>query len=282
MTIVRRLDRILPLAALCLASVAAGQEYKTYDEAMREGARLLRDRQFTAAQKPLEAALALAADDAARMRVYQALLPAYRQLPEIEKMLEAQEFILRNAQQRAPRSLAGRDVASFLHQRGKLDEGIKRYEEQLKKEPEDVAALAILSAAYRLQRNNRGQELARRMDEVERKLARQIAERHERDAQAAPRLQAWHYKDAALAWLEAEDNGKALEAAKKSAASPPEERTTILAYYWRDALGDVFLKTGEPQLAASQFQAAIPNAPAQPQRESVEKKLAEAKAAAGE
>ena len=117
---------LLSAAVALLAAPATAQQFNTFDQAMREGTRLVRDRQFAASQAPLEAALALAPDDAARLKVYQALLPAYRQLPEVDKMLEAQEFILRHSEQRAGRSLASRDVASFVHQRGKTEEATSR------------------------------------------------------------------------------------------------------------------------------------------------------------
>ena len=108
---------LLALAAvvqLATPVVLAQDKYRDFNDAMSQGARLLRDMQFAAAQEPLEAALKLAADDQARVRVYQALRQPYRQLPEIDKMLEAQEFILRHTAQKAGRSLAARDLASFL------------------------------------------------------------------------------------------------------------------------------------------------------------------------
>jgi hypothetical protein len=116
---------------------------------------------------------------------------------------------------------------------------------------------------------------------VERELAAGVAQRLEREAEASPQSAASHLKDAAQFWLEAGDKPKALAAAKRSAASPPEERSSLLAYYWHDGLGDVFLAVSEPQLAMAQFEAALAITQIEPQRKATEMKLAEARKAAG-
>src|SRR5205085_854823 len=95
-----------------------------------------------------EAALGLAKVDAQRLKAYQALVPAYRQSSEIDKMLAAQEFIIRHTDRRAGRSIAARDVVSFAFQRGKLDAITERYDAQLQKNPKDPAALSILAAIF--------------------------------------------------------------------------------------------------------------------------------------
>jgi tetratricopeptide (TPR) repeat protein len=259
------------------------QKYKDYRDAMNAGVRLANNGDHAASIEPLEAALHLATDDAQRLRTTQALIPAYRGLPEIDKMLAAQEFIIRHTERRAGRSLAARDVASFLHQRGKLDVGIEKYDSQLKQNPKDPAALTILAIIFTEAKRNdpRGAELKKRLEELDRDLARQLAEQKEKDASTAPQLAASNLKDAATAWLEAGDKDKALAAAKNAAAGPPEQRTQILTYQWRDSLGDVFLKVGEPKLAIEQFEAALAATDQPGLKKSVEKKLAEARAAAG-
>lgn len=279
---------LLVVALACLASavlpasVQAQQEYKTFEEARSAGMKLARNRQYAESQEPLEAALRLAPDDKARLSVYQALVPAYRILPEIDKMLEANEFIIRHSDRTAGRSLPARDVASFLHQRGKVDVGIERYEAQLKKDPDDIAALSILAVIYtRLKRDEgRGQEFASRQGEVDRKIAQGVAQRLEKEAQASPDVAASTLKDAAQLWLEAGEKAKAVATAKRSASSPPEKRSEVLTFYWREGLGDVFLATAEPKLAVEQFEAAVASAAFDQQRKAAEKKLAEAKAAA--
>ena len=60
---------------------------------------------------PLEAALKLAADDKDRLKAYRALVPSYRLLAEIDKMLEAQEFVIRHTDGKAGRSNAAGDLA---------------------------------------------------------------------------------------------------------------------------------------------------------------------------
>src|SRR5438874_11014102 len=128
------------VSALCI--VAAGEltaraqeKYTDFNDAYAVAARLVRKGDYPAAVAPLEAALMLAKDDADRKKAYEALVPAYRLQPEIDKMLVAQEFIIRHTDRRAGRSIAAREVASFLLTRGKLDAAIERYDAQLKKDP---------------------------------------------------------------------------------------------------------------------------------------------------
>jgi tetratricopeptide (TPR) repeat protein len=278
------LTSALLLAGLtALAPPAAGQEkYKDFSDAYRQGTKLVRDKQLAAAQEPLEAALKLASDDTERMQAYEALLPVYRQLPEIDKMLEAREFYIAHSERRAGRSVAARDLASFLHQRGKIDVAIARYDVRLQKDPKDIIALSVLATVYsRVKRDDElGPKYTQRLDEANREIATRLAQRLEKDAEAAPQTAAFLLKDAATAWLEADDKPKALAAAKKSAASPPESRSDLLIYYWRDGLGDVFLATGEPALAIPHFEAAIAATSIAGQKTASEKKLADAKAAA--
>src|SRR5437868_1340479 len=101
-------------------AVQAQEKYSDFDDAMLAAGRYLRKNDYPSAVPPLEAALTLAKDDAQRLKVYQALVPAYRQLPEIDKMLTAQEFIIRHTDRSAGRSLAARSAVSFAFQRGKL------------------------------------------------------------------------------------------------------------------------------------------------------------------
>jgi len=272
---------LLVLVSLCPLALAQ-RPSKEFSDALNDGIRLVNAKKYTEAQAPLETALRLAANDEQRQRVYQPLVPVYRQLPEVDKFLEAQEFIIRNADRKTGRSLPARDVASFLFQRGKLDAGIQRYEAALKANPKDPAALGVLTVIYSRHKEDkvRSAALTARQDALDAELATVLAARLEKDAEAAPRTAASLLKDAATAWLEAGDKAKALAAAKKSLTQPPEQRGDLLVFYWRDGLGDVFLATGEPALAAEQFQAAIAAAGnLATQRQVTEKKLAEAKAA---
>jgi tetratricopeptide (TPR) repeat protein len=271
------------LAIVCLSSLAVAQEkYKDFEDAFIEAARHVRKGDYPAAVGPLEAALALAKDDAQRKRAYEALVPAYRQSPDIEKMLATQEFIIRHTDRKAGRALSARDAASYLFQRGKLDMGIERYDNLLKTKPSDPAALTILAMIYAQSKRSdpRTVELKQRLDNLDQDLARQLAERLEKDAEVAPRTVAWHLKDAASAWLEAGDKAKALATAKKSAAGPAEQRSQILTYQWHSGLGDVFLEAGEPQAAITHFEAAIASIDQPGLKKTAEKKLAQARGTA--
>jgi tetratricopeptide (TPR) repeat protein len=273
---------VLLTAAVLLTPHVAGQENRDFEEAFREGTKLLADMQFAAALAPLEKALKLAPDDAARLRVYERLLQPYRQLPEIDKMVEAQEFIIAKSERRPARARASRELANFLHQRGKTDESIARYDARLKADPKDVAALSVLETILtKVKRDRqRGPGLTERLGILDRELAAKLAARLEEDAKAAPQTAATIYKDAASAWLEADEKAKAVAAAQKSLVCLPEERSDLLAFYWRNGLGEVFLAAGEPTQAIGQFEAALKVVTVEGYRKDTEKKLAEAKAAA--
>jgi tetratricopeptide (TPR) repeat protein len=284
---IRRLYLVAFLISLPALSVASAQEeYKRFSDAISAGNKLLREKQYAAAQVPLEAALKLADSEPAereqrKLRTYEMLVPCYRQLPEIDKMLEAHEYIIPHTDRRAGRMNAARDLASFLHQRGKIKEAIARYDGKLQKDPKDITALSVLAIIYtRVDRNEElGLKYTQRVEDANREIASRYAEKLEKDAAAAPQTAAFTLKDAAAAWLEAGDKPKALAAAKKSAASPPEARNDLLVYYWRDGLGDVFLGVGEPALAIPQFEAALAATSIAGHKQATEKKLAEAKAA---
>jgi tetratricopeptide (TPR) repeat protein len=269
--------------ALCFPGTLLAQDaFRTFDEAFGAGARLARNQQFAEAQAPLEAALKLAADDKDRLKAYQALVPSYRQLAEIDKMLEAREFIIRHTNGKAGRSNAAGDLASFLHQRGKTDVAIARYDAALKANADDIAALSVLAAIYTGTKRDkvRGPEFTKRLDAVNKQLARKHAEQLEKDAETAPRTAATILKDAAAAWIEADDKPRALAAAKKSLASLPEDRGDLLVYFWRRGLGDALLAAGEPAQAIEQFKAALAVVTIEGYRQDTEKQLAEAQAAA--
>jgi tetratricopeptide (TPR) repeat protein len=274
---------VCAFAAICGAA-RAQQKYASFNDAMAAAARHARNGDYPAAVAPLEAALTLAKDDAERLKAYEALVPPYRLHPEIDKYLVSQEFVIRHTNARAGRSLAARDVVSIAYTRGKLDSLTQRYDAELKKNPNDPAALTILTALFteRKRDDPRGPELKRQLDYLDRDLAREHAERLEKDADAAPRTSGWHLKNAAAAWLEAGDKPKALAAAKKSAAGPPETRSGILAMQWNEGLGDVFVETGEAPLAIKHFESALASTDQPALKKRIEKKLAEARGVASQ
>lgn len=255
-------------------------DYKTADEAYSVGVALARARNYAGSREPLEAALRLAPDDAYRLKVYEALMPAYRELPDTDKMVEAAEFVIAHADQRAKRSNESNALASFLFQRGKLDEAVSKYEARLKERSDDVVALSILNGAYRGRRDNkeRGAAVAATLAIVDKQLAARLADSLERNANADPKAAAALYKDAATAWLEAGDTPRALAAAKKSQASPPEDRSSVLKYFWHKGLGDVFAAADQPADAKTEYEAALNFAPGDGGKKELQKKLDEIKA----
>jgi tetratricopeptide (TPR) repeat protein len=267
-----------------LPGVLRAQEtYRSHDEAFVAGAKFIRNQEYAKAQAPLEAALRLAADDQQRLKTYRALVPSYRLLGEIDKMLETQEFILRHTDGKVGRSSAAGDLVSFLHQRGKTDEAIARYEAVVKSDDSDIAALSVLAAIYARTKRDavRGDEFTKRLAAANQQLATKYAQQLEKDAEAAPRTAASILKDAAAAWIEANDKPRAIAAARKSLASPPEDRDALLVYFWRRGLGDVFLAAGEPREAVPQFEAALAVVTIDGYRQDTEKQLAAARATAG-
>jgi tetratricopeptide (TPR) repeat protein len=254
--------------------------YKSAEEAYRVGAAYVSTRNYEASLEPLEAALQLDPDDELRLKINLALIPAYRTLPELDKFIGACEFVIDKADSAAKRSMIRRMLLGAVHVRGKADELIKRHEEILKKDGRNRLSLFILSEAYaRLKRDpERAAELIEQLAKLDEKpdgpidvnqkasLAQQYvrakkyaqgAQLYEQIAPLDPKLAAWHYKEAAAAWLGSGDKEKALAAAKNSIASAPEQRSGLLAYFWHRGLADVFLATGEPQLAIDHYRQAM-------------------------
>lgn len=278
-------------------------KYTNADEAYSMGAVLYNARNFAGSQEPFEAALRLAPDDKYRVKVYRALLGAYRQLPEIDKFVEAVDFIITKSDSAAERSLARTDLLSFVHQRGKTNDLAKRYEAVLAKDDKNVTALYILSELYAdLKRDaKRSAELLERLAKVtaaegeplnvaaSAKLAQQYvkqgkykegAELFEKITPLDSGLAAWHWKEAAQAWIKAKDKARALAAAKAAVAAGPEKRGELLLHFWHRALGQVFVEVGEPGLAIEHFEAAIAHTKIEGYIKDCQGELASAKAAA--
>ena len=265
------------LVALCfLPGLASAQTYSSFREAMAAGQTQLRSRNFAGSQAPLEAALQLAKTDEQRFQAYEALQPAYRQLPDIDKMTEAYEFIVRHTDTTAGRSLSAAAYASFVYQRGQGDKTIERYEARLKQDRDDLPALSALSALYsrtRRDKKERENEVETRLKRLNTEMAVKKAETLEQQAEENKMISAWLWKNAAIAWLEAEDPPRARKAAEKSLQAPPEARTEILTMMWREGLGDVFLAAGDKPAATREYAEAVKVAPSDPLRKNVEKKL---------
>lgn len=283
----------------------AKSKYTSADEAYGVGAARYNSRKFAESREPLEAALVLAPDAEYRIRVYRALLASYRQLATIDQFVEASEYIIQNSDRDAEQSLTRRSLLSFLHERGKMDPYIKRHEERLKVAPQDRLSLYVLSEIYSDYNENpaRSIELLKQLSQldgnkentavdvnVSAKLAMQHvrakefqkgAELFEQIAAQDEKLAAWHWKEAANAWLKLKENDKALAAAKKSAEAAPEKRSELLTHFWHRQLGDVFLATGQAELAIPHFEQAIASTKIEGYVKDCQTSLAEAKKKAG-
>lgn len=294
-----------------LAPVAAGAQekpaskYKNANEAYSAGAKFYNERNFAAAEEPFEAAFQLSDDPKQKLRIQKALMESYRLSKEIDKMTGAVEYVITHSDQAAEQSLVRRSFLSFVHQRGRTDDVVKRYEEQLKKEPENRTALFLLSEIYvELKKDpKRGAELVEKLAAVDKKsgkpvsvlqqaqLAQQYvaakkfkegAELFEKIAPDDEKLAAWHWKEAAAAWLKAGEKGKALDAAKKSLGAKPEGRSEQLAYFYHKGVADVLLDAGEAKLAVPQYELALTLTKIDGYLKECKEKLAKAKDLAGE
>ncbi|MCA9056213.1 MAG: hypothetical protein KDA75_20425, partial [Planctomycetaceae bacterium] len=227
-----------------------------------------------------EAALKLAPDDVTRVRIYRALLPAYRQESDWLLGAGALEFIITHSNQPAERSVARTEVMSFLQARGKGDAAVARDEERLKVNPQDEGTLYILMEVFtRLEPNpqraavllEQWRDLKQKSGEemkvpeaaqlagqyVKQKKFREGAELFEATAPRDPKLAAWHFKEAAAAWLKAGDVERALAAANASAESQPESRGDLLEHFWHRGLADVFFECGDFKQAIPHYEQAI-------------------------
>ncbi|HRX79744.1 MAG TPA: hypothetical protein P5307_11825 [Pirellulaceae bacterium] len=288
-----------------LCSVAGAEtKYKTADEAFGVGAVFYNSRNFEASREPFEAALKMAPDDKFRLKVYEALIPSYRLLPDSDKMIEACEFIIEKSDRPAQQSLTRTALIGFAYQRGKIDDLIGEQEKRLKKDEKDRMALYILSEVYARAKPDpkKAIEYTNRLSKVDGKgdapvdvlqsgnLARQYtsakqykeaAELYEKIAPLDDKLAAWHWKEAAQSWLKLGDKKRALAAAKKSHESEPEARNDQLAHFWHRGLGDVLLATGEAKLAVGHFEKAIELTKIEGYVKSTKESLTEAREKAG-
>ncbi|MEQ9409444.1 MAG: hypothetical protein RIK87_17030 [Fuerstiella sp.] len=125
------------------------RKYSSAKEAFQVGAAFYNARNYRASREPFEAALRLAKDDPElTLKINQALLASYRLIPEFEPFRDAAEFVIRNHHHDATRSITRRSFLSFSYQRGQMENLVKRYEKQLKKDPDNWLAVYLLSEIY--------------------------------------------------------------------------------------------------------------------------------------
>lgn len=297
------------IVLLCLGiwltpGVGAGQDTTAKAEAAYQRGLLLRaGKDPEKAMEALEEALKLAPDDKYRVKVYRALLPIYRALPDVHPMLLALEFMIANSDSKAERYLKRTEVVSFAYQRGKMDLLRLRYETRLLNVPDDQTALHLLADIYDryLPDPRRGVQIGETLlgliektqketdvrvgDQLARQYGKagdwkQSALLYEKIAPLDKKETAHHLMSAAKAWLKWKDPDKALAAAKKSSEAPPEKRSELLTYFWHRGLADVFLEAGEPKLAIGHYEKALEHTRIEGYRRDCEGKLAEARAKA--
>jgi tetratricopeptide (TPR) repeat protein len=271
----------LPLAVLSAALVAAAlaaPDSKEADAAYSEGAKHVNAREYKEAIGPLERALSLAPDDTYRVKVYRALMPAYRTLPGPEKMAEACEFLLRHSDQLAERRATAASLSAFYLQRGLTDAQMKRYRELYEKDKGDYAAVSMMSELARDARleKDTAEAYKKRYQEAERGLAGRLAAAQEDLAGKDKAQEAWRWKEAAVLWVVAGDRPRALAAAAKAEAAGPETRD-LLAHFWHAQLGDVYAEGGKHAEALKHYEKALAATTIKGYQDACQKKIEEAK-----
>lgn len=264
------------------SSVAAQTPYRNAQDAFSAGARLYNARKYAESRAPFEAALALSEDNVFKVRVYRALMESYRQLTEIDKMLEATDFIFEHGESTVENSLTARSLASFVHQRGKTADVVKTYEAKLKATPRSKPALYALTEIYRQADKNptRREELLKVLAEVQREDEAKLATKFEKLAADQPQLAGVHWKDAAAAWVRADDKEKALAAVQNASSAGPDNRNDQLAHHWHKGMGDIYLALEKPKEAIPHFETAIEKTKIAGYIKTCQEQLAKAKAAA--
>jgi tetratricopeptide (TPR) repeat protein len=273
--------RVAVALVICWCSSFAplwAQNQNQADEAYSEGARYVNRREFDKARAPLETALQLAPDNKFRLKVFQALMPVYRTLPETDKMLEAAEYVIRYSDSLTDRSVAVNNLGSFLYQRGKVDEQVKRYREVVAAEADDYVAIAMLAELARPARLDRAvsHQYRERFEKAQRELAAKLAEQKEAVAEQDTMQKTWLWKEAAVLWSKSGDHAKAVAAATKAEQTGPETRGT-LNHHWHANLGDVYLAAEKYAQAVEHFEKAIETTTIKGYQDSCKIKLNDAK-----
>lgn len=271
---------LLLFSLVLFTPLRAETKFQSAEEAWRVGAAFYNSQNYAAAREPFEAALALAPDEAYRLKVHEALLAVYRTIPESEPFIASAEYIIKHSTRDAQQSLTRRALLAFVYQRGLVDGFVKRHEEVLAKEPNNRQSLFILSELYSTMKREpaKAADLIERLAKVDGKegqplnvlqsqnLARQYtqakkfkeaAELYEQIAPLDEKLAAWNWKEAAACRLKLGERDQALAAAMKAHESEPEARNDQLAHFWHRNLADTFLELGKPELAIPHYEQAI-------------------------
>jgi tetratricopeptide (TPR) repeat protein len=277
------MSRILCGLVTCCLLMPSALADDSPEASLQFGIANLRLKKFKEAIKPLDDAFKSAIKEDTKLRAAEGLMRANRETADFAGYLDAADYVIIHNDRKAGRSVNASQVHSFIHFTGKTDEAIKRYEDRLKEDANDLAALNVLARIYdRSDRANktRAQELNEKLNGINKEIATKHAKRLEAEAADNVDLRAWLLKDAAHFWLEASEPASALAAAKASTEATPEARSQILTYQYRDALGDIFLQAGETKMALEQFEAAVKSAPEGILKTNVAKKVEQAKSPA--
>ena len=293
-----------PLLVVVLTSSFAWTQpsYSSAEQAHNAGVKFINSGDLVKAREALETALQMAQTDELRLKISRTLLVPYRELTEIEPLQKTVEFILTTSANAFDRSSSRDMLLTFVHKRGKLKSVVDEYEARLKKTPQNWAILYLLAEAYSTQQKDmqRASEIVEKLDAVSKQqnkgqdvngqamLAQQFvkagkfkegAERFETVAPLDKHLEAWHWKEAAAAWLKADQRPKAIAAGKQSSAAAPEKRSGLLTYFWHRGLADVFLEAGEPKLAIPHYEQALATTKIQGYVKDTQAKLEQARTA---
>jgi serine/threonine protein kinase len=125
------------------------KKYSSAKEAYQVGVAYYNSRNYEASRGPFEAALRLAKNDGdMRLKAHEALLAAYRLIPEFEPYQKAAEYVITHHKHDAHRSITRRSYLSFAFNRGQIRNLVKQHEKQLKKDPNNWTSLYLLSEIY--------------------------------------------------------------------------------------------------------------------------------------
>lgn len=263
-----------------LSATSLVAEDETSEALLQLGTAQVRLKNFKEARAPLQSAFETSKNDRTKMYAAESLMRVCRETADADGFLKSADYVISNSAHEAARSLNSMQVSSFLYYSGKIDDGIQRYESSLKENPNNIAALFILTNIYeRGDRENktRAKELNEKLLVANKAIATKHAEQLEAEAGRKTDKAAWNLKDAGQFWIEANEPALALAAAKASLLAAKNDHSSLLGYQWREALGDLFLKTGEPELALVQFEEAVKSAPEGILKTNAEKKVKDAK-----
>ncbi len=295
-----QLAAVIAVLLISMGSHAFAKDYQNSREAWNAGAGFMNAGNFAAAQEPLEAAFKLSDNEPEKMRIQRALVACYRLLPEPEKFIECNEYIILNSDHDATKSVTRSSLLSFMFQRGKIDQLEDRYQKNIKDKKQEELSHFMLSELYGRHKRNAAlsikhtEELAKltndsgggmtatQVSELGRqyltsKKYKEAAEAYEKAAGLDERTASWNWKEAAGAWMKLKQPEKTLIAIEKAEKLGPDTRSDQLTYYWHKSLADLLLELNEPKRAIPHLEAALKKTTIEGYRKTCEADLARAR-----